>query len=122
MKRFMRSAAYAWAGLCFAFRTQRNMKYHAAAAVLACGLSALMGLNRIEWAIILMMIALVIALEAVNTAIEKAVDLASPNVHPLAKTAKDAAAGAVLLAAAASIIIGLLILGPPLWHLIRSKI
>ena len=55
-------------------------------------------------------------LEGLNTAIEAAVDLASPNLHPLAKTAKDVAAAMVLIAAIASVGVGLLILGPPLWR------
>jgi len=118
MRTFLRSAALAWAGICFAFRTQRHMRYHGVAAVLVCCLGLIVSLNRAEWAIIMIAIALVMSLELVNTAIEQAVDLASPDIHPLAKAAKDAAAGAVLLAAAGAVVIGLLILGPPLWRLI----
>jgi diacylglycerol kinase len=55
----------------------------------------------------------VLILEGLNTALEAVVDLASPDIHPLAKTAKDLTAGMVLLAAAASIVVGLIILGPP---------
>ena len=57
-----------------------------------------------------------IILEGVNTAIEAVVDLASPEIHPLAKVAKDVGAGAVLIAAIASVTVGLLIFGPPLWE------
>ena len=59
--------------------------------------------------------ALVFVAEFLNTAIEVVVDLASPQIHPLAKVAKDVGAGAVLLAAVAAVLVGLLILGPPLW-------
>lgn len=118
MAPFLRSVVLAWAGIRFTFRTQRNMRYHCLIAMLVCGLGVIVSLDQTEWAIIILTIALVMALEVVNTAIEQAVDLASPQIHPLAKTAKDAAAGAVLLAAAAAVIIGLLIIGPPLWHLI----
>jgi diacylglycerol kinase len=60
-------------------------------------------------------IALVLILEGLNTAVEAAVDLSSPNFHPLAKAAKDLAAAMVLIASIASLAVGLLILGPPLW-------
>jgi len=71
--------------------------------------------TRTEWAVLVLTIASVLILEGLNTAIEAAVDLASPNVHPLAKVAKDVAAGTVLVAAAAAVLVGLLVLGPPLW-------
>jgi len=70
------------------------------------------GLSRTEWYIVLLLIALMFALEMINTAIERVVDLASPNFHPLAKQAKDIAAGAVLVFALFSAIIGLLIFLP----------
>lgn len=68
-----------------------------------------------DWAVLILTIALVWVGEFINTAIEAVVDLASPQHHHLARTAKDVAAAAVLLAAFASILVGLLILGPPLW-------
>lgn len=103
-----------------AVRSQRHMKIHAAAAVIVCILGALLPLTRLEWAVLLLTMSVVISLEMVNTAIEHAVDLASPGIHPLAKAAKDVAAGAVLIAACCAVIIGLLILGPPLWHFITT--
>jgi diacylglycerol kinase len=66
--------------------------------------------------------ALVWAAELFNTALEAAIDLASPNLHPLAKAGKDAAAGAVLVTAIGAILTGLLIIGPPLWDKIHSWI
>jgi diacylglycerol kinase (ATP) len=68
-----------------------------------------------DWAVLILTIAMVFSAEFVNTAIEAVVDLASPNKHPLAKIGKDVGAGAVVVAALAAILIGLLILGPPLW-------
>ncbi|WP_028561657.1 diacylglycerol kinase family protein [Paenibacillus pinihumi] len=115
MNRFLRSLGCAVSGILFTVRTQRHMKFHIGAAAAVFLLAALLGLSAVEWTIIVLISALVIALETVNTAIEKAVDLHMPNTHPLAKAAKDAAAGAVLIAAIASIIIGLIILGPPLF-------
>ena len=71
---------------------------------------------------ILTLCALVLSLELMNGALEAAVDLASPELHPLAKFAKDAAAGAVLLAALISVVVGLWVLGPPLWRFITSAL
>ena len=68
-----------------------------------------------DWAILLLTIALVWVAEFVNTAVEALVDLLSPEIHPLAKAAKDIAAASVLIAALAALVVGLLVLGPPLW-------
>lgn len=82
---------------------------------IACALGAWLRISRVEWAVLIFTIALVLILEGLNTAVEAAIDLAMPDVHPLAKAAKDLAAGMVLIAAIASVAVGLLILGPPLW-------
>ncbi len=76
-------------------------------AVILCGFY--FHITKIEWMICLILFALVLSLELVNTAIEAVVDLASPDIHPLAKLSKDAAAGAVLISAIISAIIGLMI-------------
>jgi diacylglycerol kinase len=117
MSKVLRSFGVAVSGIVYGVRTQSHMRFHVAAAAVAIGLGILAALGPLEWAVIALTIALVISLELVNTAVEKAVDLACPDIHPLAKLAKDTAAGAVLVAAAISLVIGLLILGPPLWHL-----
>jgi diacylglycerol kinase len=111
----LRSFGFAFAGLGFLLRTQRNARIHVVVGTLACMLAAWLGVSRVEWAVLVFTIALVIILEGLNTAVECAIDLASPQVHPLAKAAKDLAAGMVLVAAIASVAVGLLILGPPLW-------
>lgn len=118
MTRFIRSLGFALSGIAHAIRTQRHIRIHLTAAILVCVISAILALSRMEWAILLLTIAVVIAAEMINTAIELAVDLTSPNLHPLAKAAKDVAAGAVLVAALMAVIIGLLVIGPPLWHLL----
>ena len=74
-----------------------------------------LGLTPQDWAILVITIAMVFTAEFINTAIEAVVDLASPTHHPLAKVGKDVGAAAVLVAALAAILVGLLILGPPLW-------
>jgi diacylglycerol kinase len=114
--RFVRSFVFAWAGLVHLFRTQRNARVHAAVAALACGVAWWLGIGRVEWAVLVLTIAGVLVLEGLNTALEAVVNLASPRYHPLAKVAKDVAAGMVLIAAIAAVAVGLLILGPPLWQ------
>jgi len=110
-----RSFYFAFAGLGYLFKTQRNARIELILGILACGLGAWVHISRAEWAIIAFTIALVLILEGLNTAVEAAVDLSSPNFHPLAKAAKDLAAAMVLIASIASLAVGLLILGPPLW-------
>jgi diacylglycerol kinase len=114
--RVLNSFAFAFAGAAYLFRTQRNARIHLAFAIAACGVAAWLRIPRTDWAILILTIAMVLILEGLNTAIEAAVDLASPAYHDLAKTAKDVAAAMVLIAAIASVLVGLLILGPPLWH------
>lgn len=80
-------------------KTQRHMRFHLMAAVVAFGLGCLLDLSVIEIAVLLLTIGLVFVAEMLNTAVEKIVDLTCPHYHPLAKAAKDTAAGAVLAAA-----------------------
>ena len=110
------SFAFALAGIGYLFRTQRNARIHLAIATIVCLLAAWLRVARVEWAILILTIACVLILEGLNTALEAVVDLASPQIHPLAKIAKDVTAGMVLIAAIAAVIVGLLILGPPLWE------
>lgn len=111
------SFSFALAGLRHALRSQRNLRIHVtvAAAVVIAGLA--LRINRSEWAIVAALIAFVIALELLNTAIEALVDLASPTAHPLAKVAKDTAAAATLAAALGSAAAGLIIFLPRVWDL-----
>ncbi len=118
--RLWKSFYYAFAGLAFLFRTQRNARIELAIGVAACGVAAWVHISRAEWAVLVFTTALVLILEGLNTAVEAAIDLASPGVHPLAKAAKDLAAGMVLIAAIASVAVGVLILGPPLWAKLHS--
>src|SRR2546423_12650478 len=120
LSRVVRSFYFAFLGLAYLFRTQRNARIEAAIGVIACALGAWLGLTRVEWGLLTFTIALVLILEGLNTSIEAAVDLASPQLHPLAKAAKDVSAGMVLIASLASLVIGLLILGPPLWRHVFS--
>jgi len=112
----VRSFYFAFAGLSYLVRTQRNARIHVVTGAAACGLASWLRISRAEWAVLVFTIALVLILEGLNTSIELAIDLASPHIHPFAKAAKDLAAGMVLIGATASVAVGGLILGPPLWH------
>ncbi|HEX7038840.1 MAG TPA: diacylglycerol kinase [Trueperaceae bacterium] len=109
--RLGRSFAVAGAGLARAWATQPNLRIEA-----AIGLAALVAAAwlRAPAAPIVLASALVLALELTNSAVEAVVDLASPDHQPLAGTAKDLAAAAVLTASIGAVLVGLVVLGPPL--------
>lgn len=110
----LESFRYAFAGLWYALRTQRNTRIHLviAAAVIIMGIW--LELSFVEWAVLILTIGFVLVGEMLNTVAETLVDLINPGYHPLAKTVKDVTAGAVLLTAIISVIVGLVVLGPPL--------
>jgi diacylglycerol kinase (ATP) len=112
----VRSFGYAFGGWWYVIRTQRNAWLHLVIAAAVFGLSLWLHLDAQDWAILVLTTAMVLMAEFLNTAIEVVVDLASPRQHPLAKISKDVGAGAVLITAAAAVVIGLLVLGPPLWE------
>jgi diacylglycerol kinase (ATP) len=106
---------HAFRGWWHVLKTQHNAWIHSLVATIVVVMGLWLGLKPLDWAVIVLTIAMVFTAEFINTAIEAVVDLASPVHHPLAKVGKDVGAGAVLVAALAGIVIGLLILGPPLW-------
>ncbi|MCX7781093.1 MAG: diacylglycerol kinase family protein [Negativicutes bacterium] len=109
------SFIYAQQGIWYAVRTQRNMKIHLATAAMAAAFAWILGFSAIEFAILTVTIAAVLIAEMINSALEAVVDLVSPDVNPLAKLAKDMAAGAVLISALASLIVGYLLFWPRLF-------
>jgi diacylglycerol kinase len=111
---------HAWEGIVRAVRTQRNMRFHALAAVAVVVAGALLRVGFAEFSILFLSVAFVMAMELVNTAVEAVVDLVSPEFHPLAKIAKDAAAGAVLVASVGAAIIGAMIFIPRALELATS--
>ena len=117
-----RSFGNAFAGWWFVIRTQRNAWIHALATFCVFSLGFWLKLELRDWAILILTIAMVWTAEFLNTALEAVVDLASPQQHPLAKVGKDVGAAAVLIAALSSIVIGGLILGPPLWSRLSELI
>ena len=108
------SFEHAYHGWWYVFRTQRNAWIHTAFSTAVVLVALWLRLPLRDWAVLFLTIALVWVAEFINTAIEAVVDLASPELHPLARVGKDVAAAAVLLAALASVLVGLLLLGPPL--------
>ncbi len=114
----LRSFGYALAGLKELVRRQRNAQIHVVLTLVACSAGWAWGLTRLEWMILVLAIGLVLGLEAVNTAVEAVVDLVSPQFHPLAKLAKDVAAGGVLLAALCTLVVALLLFGSRLLALL----
>ncbi len=109
------SFGHAFRGWWHVLKTQHNAWIHSTIAVLVLIVGLWLGLSARDWAVIVLASAMVFTAEFINTAIEAVVDLASPVHHPLAKVGKDVGAGAVLIAAVAAVLVGLLILGPPLW-------
>ena len=110
----LNSFKHAFAGWRHVLKTQPNAKIHAFISVAVFVIGLWVELNRYEWALITIMAVIVWMGEFINTALEAIVDLASPEIHPLAKIGKDVGAAAVLIAAIAAVIVGLLILAPPL--------
>ncbi|VEP12434.1 Diacylglycerol kinase [Hyella patelloides LEGE 07179] len=113
------SFKYAWAGVSYAFSTQRNFRIHTVIGTLAVSLGLFLNISAVEMAVITLTCAIVMVLELLNTAIEAVVDLTvKQTYHELAKIAKDCAAGAVLLSAIAALIVAVWILLPPVLRLI----
>lgn len=107
-----KSFGYAFAGIALVIRTQHNAWIHSLASVLVIGLGIFFPLSGLEWCALIFAIAMVWIAEAMNTALESLADAAISHEDPLVGRAKDAAAGAVLLAAIAAAAIGLVVLGP----------
>ncbi len=116
LRNLARSFSFAFEGVFYMFATQRNARIEAAIGVAVVAVAGWLRVSRGEWAILLLTIGAVLAAEALNTGIERMVDLLSPDQRQEAKHAKDAAAGAVLILSFAAAAIGFAILGPPLWH------
>lgn len=106
------SFRYAFQGLADLFRSQPNARIHALAVALVTAAGFYWHISRLEWMAIVGCIALVLAFEAINTALEYLTDLVSPDYHPLAGKAKDVAAAAVLIAALGAIIIAAIVFLP----------
>lgn len=117
------SFKYAWAGVSYAFQTQRNFRIHIVVGTMAIALSIFLKLTAVEIAIICLTTGSVLTMELLNTALESVVDLTvKQTYHELAKIAKDCAAGAVLISALVSILVAGSLLLPPLWKLVLPSL
>lgn len=109
-----RSFEHAYRGMISAVRTQRNMRFHVVVAVLVLVASLLVGVSKLELAVLVLTILLVFVTELFNTAMEFVVDLATREYHPLAKLAKDVSAGAVLVSSVGAVLVGYLVISDDL--------
>ncbi len=109
--KFLRGFAHAARGIAYCVRNERNFRFHLVAAAYVCVFSPAFLRTRAEGAVLALTIGLVLCTEAVNTALERVVDRISTEQHPLAGIAKDVAAGAVLLAALAAVVVAVLLFG-----------
>ena len=120
MNKRIKSFGYAGRGIKIVFGSEPNMKIHIFVAMLVILCGFVFKINITEWILCLLCIGLVFSAEMINTAIENVVDLASPEHHELAGKAKDIAAGAVLICAIISVVIGLLIFVPKAWNMMSA--
>lgn len=111
MRKWLSSTRHAFAGLALLFRTERNARIELAAAILVLIAGIWLQLSIVEICIVLLCIGAVLAAEALNSAIERMADFQHPGIHPEIKHIKDIAAGAVLITAIISLVVGVLIFG-----------
>jgi diacylglycerol kinase (ATP) len=111
----IKSLGYALAGWLYMLRRQKNTRLQAVASLAVFVFALWLQIDALRWAILILTITMVWMAEFMNAAVEAAINLASMELHPMAKVGKDVASAAVLLGVVASIVIGLLILGPPLF-------
>ncbi len=108
----IRSFGFAFEGVSYLIRTQRNARIELAVGLVVLIVAVWVRVTAVEWAVLALTTAIVLALEALNTALELAVTLASPERHPLAKAAKDVSAAMVFIAAIGSVLVGVAIFRP----------
>jgi len=116
------SFRYAFSGIWHTLKTQRNAQIHVSIAVVIFILGLFLNLNLTEWAILALTTGFVLATEMLNTVAEAAMDYATTEFNPQVKIVKDVAAGAVLTAAITAVVVGLLILGPPLFEGLKAAL
>lgn len=117
--KWIKPFGYAWHGIQYCFRTQRNFRIHLLALLVVIMLGSIVKLSAIEWLFIIGCSVLVLTLELVNTAIEYLCDTITRDNHPVIKIVKDISAAAVLIAVAGSVLSGSIIFFPKIWDLLR---
>jgi diacylglycerol kinase (ATP) len=121
-RKFLESLKYALEGIAYCTKTQRNMRIHFVFAVFALVAGIILNISKLEFIIIIIVISMVFICEIFNTAIEKAIDTSTQEYHPVAKIAKDVAAGAVLVSAINAIVVGCIIYGRYFWTIVLKVI
>ena len=121
IKNRFRSFKYAFEGLIYLFKKEHNSWIHALAMLVVIVAGCIFKLNTIEWLFVIIAVGLVFAAELINSSIERLVDLASPDINPIAKQAKDLAAAAVLVVAIVALLIGLMIFVPKIKSRVESN-
>lgn len=121
-KNILYSFKYAFTGIISSIKKERNMKIHISIMTIVMLLGIVLKIQKIEWIICIILFGLVISLEMINTSIEIVVDMVMPNKNENAKNAKDISAGAVLIVAITSLIIGLIIFIPKIYNFLLTII
>ena len=121
IKRIYQSFKYAFEGISYVIATERNMKVHISVALMVLILSFLLDIPRYQLLLVFFSIVFVMCMELINTALEKVVDLTTKEFHPIAKIAKDVAAGAVLFAAIFAFMIGVYVFTDPFLALLKLQ-
>lgn len=112
IKRFFKSFSFAAQGIVYGVRKEANLKFHLFVTLITVASGFFFSISKIEWLMVLSAVFGMIALELMNTAVEKTVDLVTKDYHHLAKAAKDTAAGAVLIYAVYAVIVGIIVFLP----------
>ena len=110
----LNSFGYALAGWLYMLRRQKNTRIQGVATLIVVGVAVWLRLDAVSWAVLILSITMVWMAEFLNAAVEAAINLSTGDYHPMAKVGKDVASAAVLLGVAAAVLIGLLVIGPPL--------
>ncbi|KAA9041735.1 diacylglycerol kinase family protein [Ginsengibacter hankyongi] len=118
--RFIKSLSYAWQGIKYCFRVERNFRIQVMIVLIACVFAIVLKIGTNEWIAILFCWALVLGLEMINTAIEKLSNVVSTSIHPDIKVIKDVAAGAVFLVSIISLAIACIIFLPKIYPFIKN--
>ncbi|MCR8641973.1 diacylglycerol kinase family protein [Paenibacillus sp. N1-5-1-14] len=119
---FHKSFVYAYEGIIYTLQTQRMMKFHWCAAIIVMAAALLVRLPLLSALFVLLSIFLIFAAEVMNTAVEEAVDLTTDQIHPIAKIAKDCAAGAVLICGVFAILVGVIVFWEPAILLLQGEL
>ncbi len=118
ISRFWKSFSYSWDGFKYAYMNEQSILIHLIAVIIVVVLGIWLSISAIEWLLCVCMFGFVLGAELLNTSIEATVDMAMPDIHPLAKIAKDTASAAVAVLAVMSAIVGLVIFVPKILEML----